>query len=575
MSIHRKLMTVCAAVVLAFGLAACGSSDDDTADATPPVVVDPEPAPPTEAELAQAAAGDAVTAADAAAAAAMAAAEAAKTASANRATIQTVENSYESAHAAQMAADDAAAAAAAAKTASDAAAAAETVTAAVEARIMAVGAKDDAEAAQMAAEDALAEAEAQGAAEVKIVEKTKTVGETSITIDGDSVTNPATGQTTGLLVDTLMELSHTGGGDVDGSAAVPIPDSAPAANSLAATPIIADRKAVLGVTYDSADDDARLTLITSYLGVQTASVFKDSSTIEIMGTSANMADGVDHDGDGGTTPLVTVTLYHASGTYLGTDGNPSGEIAANENVLAATKASQQIYYYRTGAEDDARTKNVDESKGFLRRTGTVNNADGTTTYNYFPVVVVRGVKVPAKADFVHLHYGVWNSLKPETKTTPNTITDLGIGFVTAIGDGEGMTAADDMPQLGDASYSGNWVANIQAADVSGEGEIGREDGAATIEANFSKGEVDVTLSKLAGLTGTISGNTFSGTKADVIDTPVGGLGSGTFTGEFNGGFFGSKATEAGGVFDFGSKDNKQGAFRGSFGLAQDPDTTVD
>ena len=29
MSIHRKLMTACAAAVLAFGLAACGSSDDD------------------------------------------------------------------------------------------------------------------------------------------------------------------------------------------------------------------------------------------------------------------------------------------------------------------------------------------------------------------------------------------------------------------------------------------------------------------------------------------------------------------------------------------------------------------
>ena len=39
MSIHRKLMTGCAVAVLAFGLAACGSSDDDTAadDGTPTV----------------------------------------------------------------------------------------------------------------------------------------------------------------------------------------------------------------------------------------------------------------------------------------------------------------------------------------------------------------------------------------------------------------------------------------------------------------------------------------------------------------------------------------------------------
>ena len=49
MSIHRKLMTVCCAAVLAFGLAACGSSDDDTAaDDTPTVE---EQAGPTQADL--------------------------------------------------------------------------------------------------------------------------------------------------------------------------------------------------------------------------------------------------------------------------------------------------------------------------------------------------------------------------------------------------------------------------------------------------------------------------------------------------------------------------------------------
>ena len=47
---YKNLMTVCAAVVLAFGLAACGSSDDDTAaDGDTPTVTDP--AGPTQAEL--------------------------------------------------------------------------------------------------------------------------------------------------------------------------------------------------------------------------------------------------------------------------------------------------------------------------------------------------------------------------------------------------------------------------------------------------------------------------------------------------------------------------------------------
>ena len=65
MSTHRKLLTVCCAAVFALGLAACGSSDDDsTADA--PAVE--EPTGPTQAELdaAQAAADAAQAAADAA-----------------------------------------------------------------------------------------------------------------------------------------------------------------------------------------------------------------------------------------------------------------------------------------------------------------------------------------------------------------------------------------------------------------------------------------------------------------------------------------------------------------------------
>ena len=46
MFIHKKLMTVCCAAVLALGLAACGSSDDDTADTTPTTEMpDPTPEP--------------------------------------------------------------------------------------------------------------------------------------------------------------------------------------------------------------------------------------------------------------------------------------------------------------------------------------------------------------------------------------------------------------------------------------------------------------------------------------------------------------------------------------------------
>ena len=63
MSIHRKLMTVCCAAVLALGLAACGSSDDDTADTTPTTEMpEPMPTPAEQLATAQAAVTQAQTA---------------------------------------------------------------------------------------------------------------------------------------------------------------------------------------------------------------------------------------------------------------------------------------------------------------------------------------------------------------------------------------------------------------------------------------------------------------------------------------------------------------------------------
>ena len=34
-----------------------------------------------------------------------------------------------------------------------------------------------------------------------------------------------------------------------------------------------------------------------------------------------------------------------------------------------------------------------------------------------------------------------------------------------------MTAADDMPNNGEATYDGNWVAAVQEADSDGDGDI--------------------------------------------------------------------------------------------------------
>ena len=666
MSMYKNLTTVCAAVVLAFGLAACGSSDDDdtptammpmgtpvafadlemgqTVEAGTYAVSDPSvaflaatedfelpeggyapgamesvggldftcaadsatncnvvvnedgsvtttgtiqvamtPPPPTPIEsatmaavtAASEAADDAQTAADDA----QTAADAAKAAAANRATIQMIANSYELAHAAQMAADDAAEAAAAAKTAAEEAADAEDVTSAIEARVAAQTAQANAEAAQETAEAAQAAAEAAGAAEVHIVGKTKSVGETSITINDLTVNDAATGQTTGLQA--ALKITDTGGGaagaaqvDASGQGVTPV------VAFKAATPAVMARPIDIGVTYDSKDDDARLTLVTHYLERQVASAFEDNDAgdNDLTGTAANT---LNDDGDAvGPTQTPEIPVHAASGTFVSTgDANPNGTIDESDTIATTTKPAQLYYYQATDdgggpVSDDPATTHVDESKKYLRLVSSATHpVTGVTTYTYRPVTVLPGIRLPMKAAYEHLHYGVWNALTPATKTTADKIADLGIGFVTAVPTGTGMT--EEMPQHGDATYAGNWVANIQGAKVAG-GQITRAWDGATVEANFVSGAVEVGLSNLADLEGTIAGNTFSGTKAAVSATPRGGLGTGTFTGEFNGGFFGAGGSEVGGVFDFGSaKSNAQGAFVGSFGAAQQPDTTAD
>ena len=117
-------------------------------------------------------------------------------------------------------------------------------------------------------------------------------------------------------------------------------------------------------------------------------------------------------------------------------------------------------------------------------------------------------------------------------------------------------------------YNGNWVAAVQEADEDGNGDITLLNGVADLEANFEKATIDVDLVGLAKLKGAIDTNTFSGTKATVGANAFGLTEDGEdgmFTGSFSGGFYGAKAAEAGGVFDFASEDNEAGAFRGAFG----------
>ena len=91
----------------------------------------------------------------------------------------------------------------------------------------------------------------------------------------------------------------------------------------------------------------------------------------------------------------------------------------------------------------------------------------------------------------------------------------------------------------------------------------------TLKADFTEDEITATLINLATLSGDISGNTFSGDEASDISAEHGLDDEGEFTGEFSGGFYGSKAAEAGGVFAFTSEDREAGEFSGAFGAGKD------
>ena len=184
-------------------------------------------------------------------------------------------------------------------------------------------------------------------------------------------------------------------------------------------------------------------------------------------------------------------------------------------------------------------------------------------------------KIADATGYNHIHFGVWAALGAAAKNGTQKLSGLGIGFVQNFS-GVGLTSiggtSADMPNSGVGTYNGNWAAAVQAADDEGNGDITLEHDAATLTANFGKGDFTAVLTGLATLTGDIDGNTFSGDEAKLLnDAAETGeaadlLGAdGKFTGSFSGGFYGAKAVEAGGVFDFTSDDAEDGAFRGAFG----------
>ena len=214
---------------------------------------------------------------------------------------------------------------------------------------------------------------------------------------------------------------------------------------------------------------------------------------------------------------------------------------------------------------------------------TTSPATGVTTVIYQRVDITAdhdGVMIDGEAatpdqkiqarlaeatDYKHMNFGVWAALgEAKADNGSQDPAALGVGFVNALATGDGVTPVDDMPNAGVATYKGDWVAFVQAKDDDGNGLISGAKGAATLTAKFEDGDFTAMLVGLATLKGDITGDTFRGDEADIMP---GNLldDDADFTGAFNGGFFGSKAAEAGGVFAFATEGNKGGAFTGAFG----------
>ena len=596
MSKHRNLMTVCFAAVFALGLAACSSSNDDppaadmtdmtdTSDMTDMTDTSTEPtAPePTEMEKAQTAAMEAATAAMTAAGNAKTAADDADADRTNAATLQTGETSGDLAGKAREYANAAHKAYMAAKAASEAAAEATDVTSAVRAQVDAEDAQADAEAAETKAVEYGQNSMDAAAAELMIDDTVKRVGDTELDAKapaskvvagvGDDEQTTRTG-----LLDEGMLPTATGDGVAADEGAVTGAQENPATVEVEAVKhvqAVAGRMFPIGKLVDSAGDTARLMIVTQYAGSKSVYVYSLGTVLDSAPTKAGRLSLDDSDPD--TTEDVNNVALRSEGTFYRA-GADTGDLAHDDTVGTKSEGVEVFSYV-----DPIAGNQVDREKSYVVLT-TYSTTDGTTTYTYtnvdveVPVAAIGTEKafetkvkasIPEATDYEHIHFGVWAALGEAAADGSQKIADLGIGFVQNFSDG-GLTGAD-MPNNGSAKYEGNWVATVRVADVDGNGAISLKNGDAKVDANFEMGEITATLEMLATLTGDISGNTFSGTKATVESGNGHSLDSeGKFTGSFSGGFYGTKAAEAGGVFDFTSEDKEAGEFLGAFGADRKP-----
>ena len=552
--------------------------------------VDPVPTPTEQAGTdAQTAADNAKTAADNA----KQAAEDADTARTNAATMQTDESSSGLAKKARDAADKAKTAADDAQTAADAAAAAANGVAAGRALGMAEDARDAAMGHETDAGNYGQMAEDAAGGELKIDDTMKSVGGT--TIDAKAKRSVVTigegtaAQTTDTGLQAKANQPMTTGPQTAGRVTVqgdpdadPDPFMSPVANAAA-------RTFPIGKLVDEANDMARLMIVTSYAGTKTVRVFAiDSNATDLPTTTGTIqvdgAESADDATDDVFSSLKSRGDYYPAGddgTLITADPADDGTLAGD--TIAFNAKPREVFSYVSGAGTDTIFGTKDDETSYVVLQGeSTDPLAGTTTKTYRPVdihidtnadgdpdtpVVPMEVTavLPDASNYEHIHFGVWAALDEAAKNGRNDIDGLGIGFVQILPDGS--TTGADMPNNGTGTYAGDWVATIQAADPEGDGDVILTNGMASLDANFGKGEITADLQGLAMLEGEISTNTFMGTMAsDIAHATLDS--NADFEGTFSGGFFGVKADEAGGIFDFATEGNEGGAFVGAFGAGR-------
>ena len=202
----------------------------------------------------------------------------------------------------------------------------------------------------------------------------------------------------------------------------------------------AERTLTIGKLVDSADDTARLLIITQYAGTDTVNVYESGDdvgpwTVNKDGT-ITLAVGADITETSVVATVKSVGVYYLSG---------AGTLdAASLGIVSDEAMPVEVFSYTVPGEnagdDDETTYVIEKSTttaGATTRLYTIvdihvlldRDGDNDTGNDDGDENVLVTAKIPEATDYQHIHFGVWAALGAADKEGSQDVTDLGIGFV--------------------------------------------------------------------------------------------------------------------------------------------------